>query len=208
MGAPRSRHGAASFRGAVGVASVLLVALTAAGCGLFGTATPAPSSTPVAVSSAPSASVAQGPSPTPTPIPGVGPCNPIHLAARILSWDGGAGHRNAVVQLTNAGTVACTVHDLDTPQLVGGDGTILIAGNPPTSSSVLTMEPGSVLKTEVQDGNYCGPAPVPPVTVAFLFPSGEGRVVATPVSPLDVDGVPPCLGPGGPAEIEMQPWAP
>jgi len=85
----------------------------------------------------------------------------------------------------------------------------MIAGAAPASSAVLTVAPGGSLRTEVQDGNYCGPEPVAPVTLAFIFPETGGRVVATPVSATDLSGAPPCLGPAGSAgTIEMRAWAP
>jgi len=58
-----------------------------------------------------------------------------------------------------------------------------------------------------QDGNYCGPTPVPPITVAIVLPSG-GRIVAAPVSQTDTMGLAPCNGAGSPAYIEMQAWQP
>jgi hypothetical protein len=189
----------------------LLACLLLAACNLVGASpTVAPTLSPTAspVPTAPPLT----PSPvaaTPTPIIGTGPCDPIHLAAKILSWEGATGHRIASVEMKNGGAITCTIHVLDQPQLVAGDGTVLIAGAPPASAGILTMAPGAVLKTQVQDDNYCGSAPVPPVTLAFVFPSGEGRVVATPLSPIDTSGVPPCFGnPGSPGTIEMQPWAP
>ena len=94
---------------------------------------------------------------------------------------------------------------MDKPQLVDGHGSVLIDGVAPGSSSSLTVAPGDVLKTLVQDANYCGPDPAAPVSVAFVQASG-GRFVATPLSPTDAT-VPPCNGPGSPADIEMQPWA-
>ena len=70
----------------------------------------------------------------------------------------------------------------------------------------LTIDAGALVTTLVQDGNYCGPTPVVPVTVAFVLDDG-GRVVASPFSPTD-GTVPPCLGPADSAgTIEMQPWA-
>jgi hypothetical protein len=122
-------------------------------------------------------------------------------------WEGAAGHRIAHVELTNAGPAGCTMTALARPQLVDGTGSILIDGsNPPTSSS-LTLPPGGVLKTLVQDGNYCGPAPVAPVSIAFVLSDGD-RIVASAFSPTD-ETLPPCLGgPGSTGTIEMQPWAP
>ena len=107
--------------------------------------------------------------------------------------------------MTNAGAAKCKVATLDKPQLVDGHGSVLIDGVAPGSSSSLTLAPGDVVKTLVQDANYCGPDPAAPVSVAFVI-NGGGRFVATPLSPTDAT-VPPCNGPGSPADIEMQPWA-
>jgi hypothetical protein len=120
------------------------------------------------------------------------------------------GHRIAHVELTNTTTgVTCTIRALSRPQLVDGHGSVLINGGTPAASATLKMAPGAVLTALVQDGNYCLPEPVAPVTVAFVLGGTAGRIVATPVSPTDADGVPPCLGGAGSAgSIEMQPWAP
>jgi hypothetical protein len=142
---------------------------------------------------------------TPTPVPTMGPCDPVNLAARITLWEGAAGHRIADVELTNVGSAPCTLMTMARPQLVDGRGTLLIDGSSPTTTDLLTVGPGDVLTTLVQDGNYCGPAPVAPVTVAFDLGDGS-RIVATPFSSSDTTGVPPCLGSGSPATIEMQPW--
>jgi hypothetical protein len=169
-----------------------------------------PSASPVASPSAspvasPSTSPEASPSASVTAAPTVGHCEAAQLAARITLWEGAAGHRIAHVELSNVGTVTCTVEAMARPQLVDGNGAVLINGAIPPTSEVLSIRPGEVLTTLVEDANYCGPAPVPPVSVAFVF-SGDGRVVASPVSPTDTT-LPPCNGPGSPADIEMQPWA-
>ena len=188
-------------------ALVLGLVVVAAAC-----STPGGSGSPAPVGSAPDVTATDEPTssdaPTPTPIAGNGFCDPADLYAEIISWDAGAGHRTASVQLTNIGDVTCKIHSVAKPQLVGGDGAMLMEGKTPTSTAVLTLAPNDVVTTMVQDANYCGSAPVAPVTVAFVFPSGEGRVIANPVSPGDVDGVPPCNGAGSGGQIEMQPWAP
>jgi hypothetical protein len=47
------------------------------------------------------------------------------------------------------------------------------------------------------------------VSVAFIYPGGVGRFVATPLSPTDLSGVPPCFGaPGSAGAISMLPWGP
>jgi hypothetical protein len=144
---------------------------------------------------------------TATPLPTTGPCDPENLAARITLWEGAAGHRIADIELRNVGPGPCTLMTMARPQLVDGRGAILIDGSSPTTTDLLTVGPGDVLTTLVQDGNYCGAAPVAPVTVAFDLGDGS-RIVAAPFSSSDTTGVPPCLGSGSPATIEMQPWAP
>ena len=178
--------------------------------GVVTTASPIATASPTA-SPAPTASPTPTPiaSPTPTPVPTaaptLGPCDPGSLAARITAWEGAAGHRIADVELTNAGTVTCRLATMAKPQLVDGHGSVLIDGVKPGPSDALTLAPGDVVKTFVQDANYCGPDPAAPVSVAFVLDGGS-RVVAMPVSPTDAT-VPPCNGPGSPADIEMQPWA-
>jgi hypothetical protein len=172
------------------------------------TATVAPTDV---LSPSPTVAATDVPSPTPTPVvtATTGMCDPANLAARITFWDGAAGHRIATVELTNSGSVACNLDSLDRPQLVDGNGAVLIDGEEPVGSSQLSFNPGDTLTTLVQDGNYCGPTPVAPVTVAFVLPDGAGRFVASPLSPTDLNGVPPCSStPGSAGSIEMHPWAP
>lgn len=144
---------------------------------------------------------------TPSPVPTIGPCDPAKLAARITMWEGAAGHRIAHLELRNAASAPCAVRAMAKPQLVDGRGAVLIDGSAPPTSGLLTVAPGGVLTTLVQDGNYCGPAPLAPVSVAFVLRDG-GTVVANPLTPTDAT-LPPCNGaPGSAGTIEMQPWAP
>jgi hypothetical protein len=126
--------------------------------------------------------------------------------ARVTQWEGAAGHRIATVELKNTGSDACMLASVARPQLVDGVDTVLIDGTPPATSTQVTIAAGATLHTLVQDGNYCGTSPIVPVTVAFVLPEGAGRIVAAPLTPEDTSGIPPCNGPGGPADIEMQPW--
>jgi hypothetical protein len=183
--------------------ALVLGALLLSGCqaaGTQGTATPSAIATPTPTTN---------PAATATAVATAGPCDPAALAARITQWEGATGHRIASVELTNTGSAECTVAALLQPQLVDGNGAVLIDSPAPAPSAAVSVTAGGMLKTLVQDGNYCGPAPVAPVSVAFVFPGGLGRIVATPLSPTDTTGVPPCLGaPGSAGDIEMQPLAP
>lgn len=133
-------------------------------------------------------------------------CGPTTVHARIASWQGAMGQRIATVELTNTSAAACTIRARSRPQLVDGQGTILIDSAAAASSTTLTVAPGGRLRTMVEDGNYCGPAPTAPVTIAFVLGDND-RVIASPVSPGDAT-VPPCNGPAVAASIQMQPWAP
>ena len=149
------------------------------------------------------------PSTSASVVPNVALCAPEALAAQVKSWDGAAGHRTATVELRNTGTVACQTAVVDRPQLVDGNGAVIIDGLPAVNPASITLAAGAVVRGLVQDGNYCGPTPVAPVTVGFVLTGGGGRVLAAPLTATDDTGIPPCNGnPGSAGDIEMQPWAP
>lgn len=167
---------------------------------------------PSAQASAPSAQASTPSAQASTPSAGAsveasgGPCTAADLAARIMLWEGAAGQRIADVDLTNHGRTDCLLDVLARPQLVDGTAAVLIDGPAPGSSGQITLAPGAVVKTLVAAGNWCKPAPQPPVSVAFVFADGQ-RVIADPLSPNDAT-MPPCNGAGVPATIAMHPWAP
>lgn len=187
----------------IGAGALLIVAFGAViggGGGLLG---PSPSATasqaamlPGRTSPSPSAPSHAAPSPV--------VCGPNDLDARVTAWEGAAGHRIATVEVRNRSGMTCWIPDMAQPELVDRNGNPLIVGEVPASVDLISMAPGDVLHTLVQDGNYCGPAPEPPVRVAFL--QGEALIVAEALSPTDIEGVPGCSGPSAPSTIEMQPW--
>lgn len=148
-----------------------------------------------------------GPAPTTAPAQAaIGSCTPNDVNAVITAWDGAAGHRIATVELHQVGTTSCTMETLARPSLADGNGAQLILGKAGAGGAPIALAPGDVLHTLVQAGNYCGPDPVAPVTVAFI----QGGVVftATALTPTDLSGVPPCNGTAGPTDdIQMQPWS-
>lgn len=199
-----------SLAGAVVIVAALLLAVAWFGRPVSddqtGVIPPLPSATP-ATTPLPSASPPTQPTPQPSIPAGSPESNPCRtsLDARITLWEGAAGHRIAHVEMTNTGPLECIIPSRARPQLLDGGGSVLIDGAAPTTTEVFTLAPGAVATTLVQTGNYCGPAPVAPVTVAFVMPLS--RIVAAPVSPSD-NTLPPCLGSAGsPGTIDMQPWA-
>lgn len=184
-------------------ASLLVVAVVVAGTWLGGRGSNGGIGAEPSTSSSPAATPAAT---TPTAQPTAGACAVADLHARIIMWEGAAGQRTAQLDVTYAGSERCVLRSTDRPQLVDGAGSVLIDGQDPSISASISVAPGDVLTTLVQVGNYCGPAPAPPVSVRFVL-GGGSRIVATPFSPTDAT-VPPCLGSGAPSEIGMQPWSP
>jgi Protein of unknown function (DUF4232) len=169
-----------------------------------GTAVGASPSVPAGTAAA-STPAASAPAASPSGDVAGAPCDPANLAARITLWEGAAGSRIAHVEVKNGGTVACILETVARPRLVGGDGTVLIDGKAPATSRGLSLPAGATASTLVQASNYCGAAPVAPVSIHFQL-ADKREIVAAPVSPTDVT-VPPCLGSGQQATIAMQPWA-
>ena len=186
----------------VWLVAVVLAGLAAGACGTQG----APGTSPVP----PVATAGSNSEPSEVLIASpLAACQTTDLVVRVVNWEGAAGSRIGSVELVNSGAGPCTVFALAQPQLLDGAGSTLIEGAHPPVSEVLVIAPGGTLSTLVQASNYCGPEPVPPVTVAFVLPGGLGRVVAAPPSSADTYGLPPCIGGAGtPGNIEMQPWAP
>jgi uncharacterized protein DUF4232 len=137
-----------------------------------------------------------------TPGPSSSTCQ---LTARIDHWEGAAGQRIAAVELINGDANECRMERLPRVQLVDGGGNVLIDSGASASNAVMTLSPGGRATTEVAVGNWCGPLPQAPISVAFAFSSGD-RLVAAPVSPTDRT-LPPCNGEGAPATISMHPWS-
>ena len=149
-----------------------------------------------------------GPTPSPTATPTPSPsllatCDPADLATEITTWEGAAGSRIAHVQLTNNGPGTCGTPDTWQPVLVDGEGRALIEGQPSTTTTLITLPAQQTVTALVLVGNYCGPTPAAPVSVAFVVDGA--RLTAAPESASDTT-VPPCNGPGQPGSIEMQPW--
>src|SRR4051794_35194938 len=151
-------------------------------------ATPAPTAieTPAPTASA----TPRAPSPTPAPSL-LAACAASDLAVQITMWEGAAGSRIAHLELTNTGPGTCSTPDTWQPSLVDGDGNVLIAGKPSSADSRITLPAQQTVTALALASNYCGQAPVPPVSIAFAF--DDAQVTAAPESADDAT-VPPCNG--------------
>jgi hypothetical protein len=137
----------------------------------------------------------------------VGECAAAQLGATVLGWEGDAGHRTGTVELTNDGS-ACLLPQQLQPELVDASGAVLIQGaSPDPQSPTFSLAAGSAVQTLVDADNYCGPSPASPVTVGFVLPDGS-TVTAAAAPAGGLSGLPPCLGRGSAAHVEMQAWQP
>ena len=204
------------------LASALAAVL--AGCG--GTSTPIPASgsappvsstLPVATSAVPSAPPVALATPKPTPKPTTKPiavCLATELRAKVTGWQGAAGSQIAAVTLTNKSATTCTVRGTPEVELVDARAAILIDSQTGGPNGLPHIAPGArtfhlannaSLTTLVRASEYCGASPKLPTTIAFVLPSGAGRLVAA-AGP--GGSTPPCNGaPGSLGSISMNGWA-
>ena len=135
-------------------------------------------------------------------------CTAAHLSARIAAWQGAMGSRIADVRIVNTSFAACVLRNYPRVRLVSAHGTVMLnSAAASTTAGTHVLSALGFLRTEVSASNYCGPAYVKPVTLAFVLPGTLGQVVAIPLSPTDTSGVPPCNGaPGSAGHISMHAW--
>jgi DNA-directed RNA polymerase specialized sigma24 family protein len=141
--------------------------------------------------------------PTPIPTDATRLCAVNELAAHITGWTANGSDWIASVELKNVSSFACLIDSSSEPWLVDRTRTPLIIGVD-AASAVIRIGPGDVMRTKVQVHNYCGAAPVQPVTVGFR--DGTLFIVADPGGDAS-NGIPACVG-NGKGVITMQAWAP
>jgi DNA-directed RNA polymerase specialized sigma24 family protein len=141
--------------------------------------------------------------PTPIPTDATRLCAVNELAAHITGWTAADSDWVAAVELKNVSSFACLIDSSSEPWLVDRTRTPLIIGVD-AASATIRIGPGDTMKTHVRVHNYCGAAPVKPVTVAFR--DGTLFIVADPGGDPS-NGIPSCVA-NGKGTIAMDPWAP
>lgn len=140
---------------------------------------------------------------TPVPTDATRLCIPSEIAARITSWVPTQTALIASVEIRNTSGRAC-LQALSAPLFTDKTSVPLVTGT--NQEAGVRIGPGETLRTRVHVGNYCGPAPQPPVTLAFR--QGTDVIRLDPLVGSATNGIPPCMDPAARASIIMDPWAP
>jgi hypothetical protein len=133
-----------------------------------------------------------------------GTCGPEDMTLAAEPWGGGAGSRGTVVTIALAdGRPTCTLSQgvMGTIEDAHGTGLISSALLAFWSKPVL-LEPGSAYTIGVAWSNWCGDAPVEPVSLSIRDPNWPAAAPVTiPVG--GIDPVPPCMGSNEPSSLSL-----
>ena len=126
------------------------------------------------------------------------------------AWQTATDKKTAVFTLTNRGKTACDVKAMSQPELVNGDGTILLMGAAAPDSETIFVGSGDSLHTTVSVRNLCGKTTlIAPLRIAFVFPGAGDPIIAMPADVNDLGANPGCQGDPNTTSgaVEMQAWS-
>lgn len=156
---------------------------------------------------APVASPTVTPAPTATP-PALSACSSGQLAAAADRWQGAAGSRGTTVTVTNRSATACEAQGYPFAFIYDAGGRLVIDGGAPSSPSAyraVTLGPGQGTTFNVIWSNWCGYAPVEPLSLRMRLPM-DSALVPVALAPGDAIPIPPCLGnPGSASSLTTTP---
>jgi hypothetical protein len=202
-----------------GLATV--IALFAIAC--TGAASPTPTlepTTSVAPTSSPSASAAPPVAtlilePTPgtepasaqpasTPPAAVDACPRSGVAASSTGWGAAAGSRGAEVTVTNAGSSPCVLPSTPGVAVFDAAGNIVLQSPPRPVGQPRTLGVGESIGFSLLFANWCDQSVALPVQLGVVLVGEAAPIQGLPGQ--TIDDLPPCNGPGQPAEITTTEW--
>ena len=143
------------------------------------------------------------PSPTPTVVASSSPasvaaCRAEDFAWTTDPWGGAAGSRGTNVLARGVTSLAgCEIHGRAMLVLRDANGQALLSAQ--SAASNVAVHAGTMLGLGISWSNWCGTAPMPPLSLFLTLP-GDTREVPLVASPSQIP-VPPCLGPGQPSVL-------
>jgi hypothetical protein len=165
----------------------------AAGCAAIS----GPTASPLA---SPSVSVA------PTGPAIVGACSSGDSHASGGPWGGAAGSRGADVIVTYDGATSCLLPPRPVVAMFDVTGTVVVQTRPVVATDEPALSPGRSWAFSILLSNWCNRAvrlPLRPVVVL-----GTGALEISGLAMATTDDLPPCNGPGKPAELSATDWEP
>jgi hypothetical protein len=132
-----------------------------------------------------------------------GTCAVADLVASSAGWEAAAGSRGAEVTVENRGTSACTLPKGPLVAILDRTANILLASPAAGPGTGPTLEPAGKTGFTVLFSNWCDMSVAPPLTVVLRV--GTGAVEITGLA-LKAQDLPPCNGPGQPANLTTTTW--
>jgi hypothetical protein len=132
-----------------------------------------------------------------------GTCPVTDIVASAGGWEAAAGSRGAEVTVENRGSAACTLPKGPLVAILDRTANILLASPASGTGTGPTLEPSGKTGFTILFSNWCDMSVAPPLTVVLRV--GSGAVEITGLS-LTATDLPPCNGPGQPANLTTTTW--
>jgi hypothetical protein len=136
----------------------------------------------------------------------VAACSSADIHASGGPWGGAAGSRGADVVIAYDGTTSCLLPPRPVVAMFDVTGAAVVQTRPIVATDEPALSPGRSWAFSVLFSNWCDRAvrlPVHPVVVL-----GSGTLDISGLSMAKNDDLPPCNGPGKPAELSATDWEP
>jgi hypothetical protein len=168
-----------------------------AGCAAVSGPTPSPLASTGATAGASASVVPTGPAV-------VAACSSADSHAAGGPWGGAAGSRGADIVVTYDGDSSCLLPPRPVVAMFDVTGTVVVQTRPVVATDEPALSPGRSWAFSILFSNWCNRAvrlPLHPVVVL-----GSGALEITGLSMPTADDLPPCNGPGKPAELSATDW--
>jgi hypothetical protein len=130
-------------------------------------------------------------------------CRGMDFAVASDPWDSAAGSRGTVIvfRLVDS-TATCTLPGQLTGRITDASGAVLVSGTSPAMPGESQVVAGTQLEVGVSWSNWCGTAPVEPLTLEIRLAGDDAWIpMIPPVGSAIL--IPPCMGSGQPAALNL-----
>jgi hypothetical protein len=142
--------------------------------------------------------------PASTPPAAVDACPRSGVAASSTGWGAAAGSRGAEVTVTNAGSSPCVLPSTPGVAVFDAAGNIVLQSPPRPVGQPRTLGVGESIGFSLLFANWCDQSVALPVQLGVVLVGEAAPIQGLPGQ--TIDDLPPCNGPGQPAEITTTEW--